>query len=180
MSTHSDLLFIDSNSIPQDLFYQQVNAMGGISKAIYKLLNNHIHTTQYQWLVLNHLTYNSNRVYLNPYHPCHLLLDAYEQWVIHYNALVIKSCPLYCRLLLQADQFVDIRARINLQCDRELDTNSNKRLSIDAFCLDDRYLLLDNITHQTKSMAFKQAVNQYQHQTGYTENGKLKRISVLH
>lgn len=176
MSIHSDLSFIDSNSIPQDLFHQQANAMGGINKAIYKLLNSHNHTTIYQRLVLDNTTCNSNsdRVYLNPYHPCHLLLEAYEQWDVDYSlqCFVDKGLSPYCRLLLQADQFVDIRAKINLQCDRELDSNGYKQLSIDAFRLDDLYVLLDNIAHQAKSTAFKQAVNHYQHQTGYTENLK--------
>lgn len=174
MSIHSDLSFIDSNSIPQDLFHQQANCMGGISKAIYKLLNSNIDTSTYQRLVLNHVTYNSNCVYLNPYHPCHLLLEAYEQWDSDYSlqCFADKGLSPYCRLLLQADQFVDIRHKINLQCDRELDANGYKRLSIESSHLDDLYLLLENITHQAKSTSFKQAVNQYQHSTGYTENLK--------
>lgn len=177
MSIHSDLSFIDSTSIntmSQDLFHQQANAMGGISKAIYKLLNNNSHTSTYQRLVLDNITYNTNRVTLNPYHPCHLLLEAYEQWDVDYvlQCFADKGLSPYCRLLLQADQFVDIRHKINLQCDNELDSKGYKRLSIDSSSLESLYLLLDNITHQANNPAFSSALNQYHHQTGYTENLK--------
>lgn len=95
------------------LKHQQANSAGGINNAIVKLLNDpHKRSLPFTRSLLT-----DERVYLNPYHPFYLLIQAYYLFdkALFQQLFQDKGLSPYGRLLLQSDQFIDIRNQVGLQ-----------------------------------------------------------------
>ena len=122
------------------------------------------------------ITITADRAYLNPHHPFYDLIVAYHYFDVKlFDALFnnsmydqqknqVKLLSPYCQLLLQCDVFINIRESI------ELAKEVNGLLSINLFALEDIYWLLDALKIGSMKPAFKTAVSQYNHDTGYTDN----------
>ncbi|UYZ84863.1 inovirus Gp2 family protein [Entomomonas sp. E2T0] len=129
-------------------------------------------TTPYQRLI----AIDSDRAYLNPQHPFYDLIEAYHYFDVKlFDALFnnnlydqqknkVKLLSPYCQLLLQCDVFINIRESI------ELAKEVNGLLSIKLLALEDIYWLLGALKIGSMEPAFKTAVSQYNHDTGYTDN----------
>lgn len=119
---------------------------------------------------------DQNRAYLNPLHPFTKLIEAYQIFDPYLFQQLFnttwsdqapnKLTPLspYCQLLLQSDVFINLREQTQLA------KEANGLLSINLLALEDIYWLLGALTIGSANPAFRTAVSQYNHDTGYTDN----------
>lgn len=150
------------------LKHQQANSAGGINNAIVKLLNDpHKRSLPFTCSLLT-----DERVYLNPYHPFYLLIQAYYLFdeALFQQLFQDKGLSPYCRLLLQSDQFIDIRSKVDLCEEEGYWDNNYKKFSINLNALEAVQQLLTSLIINAQDPAFNSAVSQYHHDTGFTDN----------
>ncbi|UYZ85350.1 inovirus Gp2 family protein [Entomomonas sp. E2T0] len=147
---------------------QQANSAAGINNAIVKLLND----PHKRSIALTYSFLSEKRAYLNPYHPFYLLIQAYSMFdeVLFQQLFDDKGLSPYCRLLIQSDQFVDIRSKVELQEEYGYWHNNYKKFSINLGALGDIQQLLTTLLIHAQDPAFNSAVSQYHHDTGFTDN----------
>lgn len=164
-------LFSTTATTQKELLIKQ---LASIHKAVMQLVEGKTDKVSLLDQTITHLQHN--RAYLNPKHPFYNLIETYQDfdtYLFHqlFNNVQsrqqnnkVKPTSPYCQLLLQCDVFINIRETIELV--KEVDG----QLSINLLALEEVYWLLGALTIGSVVPAFRSAVSQYNHKTGYTDN----------
>lgn len=157
-----------NNQQLQYLKHQQANSAARVNNAIIKLLND----PHKRSLPLTRSFLTDERVYLNPYHPFYLLIQAYCLFdeALFQQLFYDKGLSPYCKLLIQSDQFINIRRKVELHEEGGYWDSNYKKFSINMTALGDIQQLLTILNINAQDPAFNSAISQYHHATGFTDN----------